>query len=380
MQTVSFRRATGNDVLTLFLCGDVMLGRGIDQVLPHSNPAELFEPYVRTAKTYVELAEAKHGPIPRPVGYSYIWGEALKELERVAPDVRIINLETSVTMSEDYWSDKPVHYRMHPENVQCLTAAAIDCCVLANNHVMDWGGAGLEQTLDTLGQVGMQVAGAGRTLEEAQRPAVLQAQSRSRVLVFALGVESSGIPPEWAATTGRPGVNFQRDLSRPVVQMIAESIQAVKRQGDIVVASIHWGGNWGYGIPREQVEFAHALIDEAAVDVIHGHSSHHPKGIEVYGGRPILYGCGEFVDDYEGISGHERFRPDLVLMYFPTIRRSDNRLVQLEMVPLQLRRFRLNRASTGDTQWLKESLSRNGEAFGTCVELGPDGTLMLRWG
>jgi len=197
--------------------------------------------------------------------------------------------------------------------------------------------------------------------------------------VFALGVESSGIPPEWAATTGRPGVNFQWDLSGPVVQKIAERIQAVKREGDIAVASIHWGGNWGYGIPREQVEFAHALIDEAAVDVIHGHSSHHPKGIEVYRGRLILYGCGEFVDDYEGIAGHERFRADLVLMYFPTIRRSDNRLVQLEMVPLQLRRFRLNRASRGDTQWLKESLSRSGEPFGTWVELGPDDTLALRW-
>ena len=77
------------------------------------------------------------------------------------------------------------------------------------------------------------------------------------------------------------------------------------------MASIHWGDNWGYDIPREQTTFAHKLIDEAGVDVIHGHSSHHPKGIEVYKDKPIIYGCGDFIDDYEGISGYENFRDDL---------------------------------------------------------------------
>jgi Putative enzyme of poly-gamma-glutamate biosynthesis (capsule formation) len=77
----------------------------------------------------------------------------------------------------------------------------------------------------------------------------------------------------------------------------------VKQQGDIVVASIHWGGNWDYKVPREQREFAHKLIDEAGVDVIHGHSSHHIKGIEVYRGKLIMYGCSDLLNDYEGISG-----------------------------------------------------------------------------
>jgi poly-gamma-glutamate synthesis protein (capsule biosynthesis protein) len=91
-------------MITLFLCGDVMTGRGIDQVLPHPNDPVLHEPYMTSAKGYVELAEEANGPIPKPVDYAYIWGDALRELEQRAPDVRINNLETSITRSEDYSS------------------------------------------------------------------------------------------------------------------------------------------------------------------------------------------------------------------------------------------------------------------------------------
>ena len=88
--------------VTLLLCGDVMLGRGIDQILPHPGDPDLHEPYVRSATTYVELAEKAHGPIPRPVDYAYVWGDALDTLRRLEPATRIINLETSITESEDF--------------------------------------------------------------------------------------------------------------------------------------------------------------------------------------------------------------------------------------------------------------------------------------
>ncbi|UCF20999.1 MAG: CapA family protein, partial [Gemmatimonadota bacterium] len=219
------------DPVTLFLAGDVMTGRGIDQVLPHFGDPSLFEPYVRTATEYVELAERKSGPIPRPVDFTYIWGDALEELERVAPAARIVNLETSVTTSDDRWPRKQIHYRMHPANVPCLTAAGIDCCALANNHVLDWGSAGLLETLDTLQAAGIQTAGAGRDLEEAMRPAVLEAGIDQRVLVFGFGAASSGIPAAWAAGESRPGVNFLPDVSRRSLERVAESVHAVKRRG-----------------------------------------------------------------------------------------------------------------------------------------------------
>jgi poly-gamma-glutamate capsule biosynthesis protein CapA/YwtB (metallophosphatase superfamily) len=153
--------------LTLFLCGDVMLGRGIDQILPHPGDPLLRERYVGSAMTYVQLAEQVNGPIPAPVDFGYVWGDALDELRRAPPQVRMINLETSVTKSRDYMP-KGINYKMNPENVACLTAAEVDCCVLANNHVLDFGATGLCETLEVLKQAGIRSAGAGRNATEAQ--------------------------------------------------------------------------------------------------------------------------------------------------------------------------------------------------------------------
>src|SRR4029453_17016197 len=140
---------------TLFLCGDVVTGRGVAQILAHSCPPGIQEPYVRDARDYVALAEDANGPISRPVAPAHIWGDALEELERIAPDARIINLETSVTTSDDSWPGKGIHYRMHPGNVDCLPAARVDVCVLANNHVLDYGRAGLGETIATLTAAGL---------------------------------------------------------------------------------------------------------------------------------------------------------------------------------------------------------------------------------
>ncbi len=154
---------------------------------------------------------------------------------------------------------------------------------------------------------------------------------------------------------------------------------AFRRPGDLVVVSIHWGGNWGYRVPDEQRRFAHGLVDGAGIDVIHGHSSHHPKGIEVHADRPILYGCGEFIDDYEGIGGYERFRGDLSLMYFLRLDRASGRLLSLEAVPMQIHRFRLRRASPADARWLAGRLHRESAALGSAVELNAEGRLVLGW-
>jgi poly-gamma-glutamate capsule biosynthesis protein CapA/YwtB (metallophosphatase superfamily) len=366
--------------MTLFLCGDVMTGRGIDQALPSSCPPQLHEPYVRDAREYVALAEGVNGPIRRPLGLADIWGDALAELERVAPDVRLINLETSVTTSEDWWPEKGIHYRMHPGNVGCLSAARIDCCALANNHVLDWGYEGLRETLATLHGAGIVTAGAGESLEEAQRPAVLEVVGKGRVVVLSLGTESSGVPPEWAAGPARAGVGWLPELTPAAVRYVAERVRAVRRPGDIVIVSIHWGSNWGYSVPVEQREFARALIEEAGVDVIHGHSSHHPRGVEVYHERLILYGCGDFLNDYEGIRGYESYRGDLTLMYLPRVDAGSGRLLSMRMVPMQVRHFRENRASEVDARWLCGMLNREGRRFGTGATLEADDTLRLHWG
>jgi poly-gamma-glutamate synthesis protein (capsule biosynthesis protein) len=365
------------DAVTVFLCGDVMTGRGIDQIQQHPVDPCLFESNLTSALGYVELAERLNGPIARPVDDAYIWGDALAELDRVRPDVRVINLETAVTRSSD-WEPKGINYRMSPDNIGCLTAARIDCCVLANNHVLDWGRAGLIETLDTLAAVGIRTAGAGINRERAEAPAILNVPEKGRVVVFSFGASTSGIPPAWVATSTRPGVNLLRDLSGATADRIGAIVRAVRRPKDIVVASIHWGGNWGYEIPVSQRVFARRLIDAASVDIVHGHSSHHPKPLEVYRGKLILYGCGDFLSDYEGIGGYEEFRNDLVLMYLPCVASATGHLVRLNVAPFRIRNFRLHRASRDDARWLRDVLNREGRPFGTTLDLADGNTLTLR--
>jgi poly-gamma-glutamate capsule biosynthesis protein CapA/YwtB (metallophosphatase superfamily) len=367
-----------DNLLTVFLCGDVMTGRGIDQILPHPSSSMLHEPYVINARDYVKLAEDVNGPIHRPVSFEYIWGDALAELEPTKVDVRIINLETSITSSDDCWPEKGIHYRMDPRNTGCLIAAHIDACSLANNHVLDWGYTGLTETLETLDRAGIAHAGAGQDVREAAAPAIMEVPDKGRVLLFSFGSITSGIPPEWAATDQRAGVNLLNDLSKTTARDVANRMKEFQKPGDVLIASIHWGGNWGYELFREQVVFAHLLVEEG-VTIVHGHSSHHVKSFEVYQDRLILYGCGDFLSDYEGITGYEMYRGELTLMYLVQVDPRDGRLASGRFVPMQVRRLQLNRASAADARLLHLLLNRLGEPFATEVELADDNTMNLVW-
>jgi poly-gamma-glutamate synthesis protein (capsule biosynthesis protein) len=199
------------------------------------------------------------------------------------------------------------------------------------------------------------------------------------VHVFSLGDTSSGIPWEWGAGKGAPGVNLLPDLSPRTAEGVRESVRQVKQVGDLVVASIHWGGNWGFEIPPDHVDFAHRLIESAGVDIVHGHSSHHVKGMEVYRGKLIIYGCGDFLTDYEGISGNEAYRGGLGFMYFASVEASTGLLKSLRLVPTRVRKFQVVRAGGADWRWLLDTMNREGKAFGNYFAEGKEQALQLRW-
>lgn len=362
-------------VLRIALCGDVMLGRGVDQILAHPGDPALAESHLRDARLYVKLAEAVEGPVPAPVGDDWPWGDAMAELERSA--VRVVNLETSVTRSGAFAPGKAVHYRMEPDNVGSLVAARPDVCVLANNHVLDFGRSGLDETLETLARAGLTVAGAGHDVAQATASAHVRSGDQPLVSVLAFAHGSSGVPRDWSATADRSGVALLPDLSERTAAHVGDRVRQEKRQGAIVIVSLHWGSNWGYEVPREQVVFAHRLVDEGA-DIVHGHSSHHPRPVEVYAGRLVLYGCGDFVNDYEGIRGYEEYRPDLRLLYQVTVD-PDGAVVAADLVPFRSRRLRLERAGGQDVIWLCQVLDRASRPHGVRVRPTPAGRMEVMW-
>jgi poly-gamma-glutamate capsule biosynthesis protein CapA/YwtB (metallophosphatase superfamily) len=364
-----------SQVVTVLLGGDVMLGRGVDQILARPGEPELREPYLRDARRYVRLAEHANGPIPRPVDWQWPWGEVLPLLDEAAPDVRLINLETTITAGGEFAEGKSVCYRMHPDNLPALTAFHPDVCALANNHILDFGYRGLTDTVATLTGAGVPAAGAGADLLTARRPAVVSAHGEHRVLVGSVATKSAGVPESWAAHRDRPGVWLIRDLSlRDSAYEVAAEVLAHKRDGDIAIVSVHWGPNWGYAIAPSEIAFAHRLID-AGIDIVHGHSSHHPRPIEIYRGKPILYGCGDVIDDYEGIGGNESFRADLRLLYLTRSDAVRGELVSLRMIPLRVQRMRLERASHNDAEWLRTTIEHTSRRFGTRIEVRSDDLL-----
>lgn len=362
----------------LLLAGDVMTGRGIDQVLSHPGDPLLYEEWVRDARDYVRLAERVNGPIPAPVHPDYFWGDALASMDRQGPSLRIVNLETAVTARGEPWPGKGIHYRMHPDNLACLTAARLDACVLGNNHVLDWGRAGLEDTLETLTAHGLRIAGAGRDRAQAWAPAVLPLADGKRVLLFSCATTSSGVPRTWAARASRSGVALLPQLSDRAARALHRLAESHRRPGDRVVVSIHWGGNWGLAVPESHQAFARRLIELGAADVVHGHSSHHPQPIEVWRGKAILYGCGDLVNDYEGIGGHGSLRCDCGCLYALMLDEAGS-LQRLEIEPMQLRRFRLEHADDKARAWLRSIFDEGGRAFGSRAEGTKEGRFVLGW-
>lgn len=347
-----------NKDLRIFLCGDVMTGRGIDQILQHPSKPNIYESFLKDARDYISLAEKANGKINYPVANDYIWGAALKIWHEMQPDIKLINLECAITQNDDFWPGKGIQYRMHPANVGVLSTAGIDVCILANNHILDWSYVGLTETIGTLKSARIQFSGAGNNLTEALQPAIFPYNSNNRILIFAASLSSSGVPANWSARDHLPGVFYLPDFSSNTVNQIASLIKSYKQNHDLVIFSLHWGSNWGYEVSDHYRTFAHHLIDQAQVDVIFGHSSHHPRPIELYRGKPILYGCGDFFNDYEGISGYEEFRGDLSLMYFLDFDRKNLNFKKMTLFPLQIKKFSLHCANQTDSTWLLQSLNK----------------------
>jgi len=237
-----------------------------------------------------------------------------------------------------------------------------------------WYRAGL---IRAVARAGLPTAGAGQNITQARQPAIVPVRGGGRAVIFACGAASSGIPPGWAATASRPGVDLLPSLSGAAAADLIARVQAARQPGDIVVVSVHWGANWGYTVADDQVRFAHQLID-AGADLIHGHSSHHPRPIEVYRGKLVLYGCGDAINDYEGISRYENFRGDLRLLYFASVAAGTGTLAALHMVPMQATKMRLNHASAEDRSWLRAVLQRISQPFSSQITHQPNGTLVLQ--
>ena len=335
----------------LFLGGDIMAGRAIDQMFQVHNPEKFGKPDHIPASQYRAWSEALYGGEFSPIKHDYIWGTALGIIDRANVDFRLANMEMAVTTSDD-WFSKTFNFRMHPANIACISVAKLNCCTLANNHILDFGKKGLIDSMYTLSENKIGFTGAGLNQESSRQPYTHDLPNGIRVVVHSWGAKDSGIPLSWEASGSIPGLNYLADYSETSTLQLIQVINEFRQEGDITIFSIHWGKNWVLQIPDAHRKLAHRLIDDAGVDIIHGHSSHHPLRFEKYQEKLILYGCGDLINDYEGHPKYKSMRIHLGLLYFVDLDIETKRLHKLTIVPVQRRRFRLEKPSNKDSAWL----------------------------
>jgi poly-gamma-glutamate capsule biosynthesis protein CapA/YwtB (metallophosphatase superfamily) len=316
-------------VTTLALTGDVMLGRGVNGTLRSMRPEEP-------------------------------WGDVLPLLH--SADLRIINLECAITEHERPWSRTPkvFHFRADPVAIEVLEAAHIDACSLANNHTLDFEERGLLDTLTHLEEAGIRYAGAGRDVEEAARPALLEGG-------VALVAFTDNEPP-FAAGPNRPGTGFLPVSLEPEVLRRVEAVVGDAREAGAktVVFSNHWGPNMVQR-PREIFRrFARAVVDRG-VDVYYGHSAHVFQGMEIYRGKPILYDTGDFIDDY---AIDPKARNDRSFLFNITV--EDGDLGRLELFPVILPYARVELARGEERESVLDRMVNLSAEMGTTFERGED--------
>jgi poly-gamma-glutamate synthesis protein (capsule biosynthesis protein) len=296
-----------------------------------------------------------------------VWGDLLGRLRGL--DGLVVNLECCLSTRGRPWrrTDRPFHFRADPEwAVPALEVAGVDCCTLANNHVLDFEAVALRDTLDHLDDAGIARAGAGRTLADALEPAAIEVGELT-VAVVSLTDNT----PEYAATETTPGtarVEIDVDDAETRATVRGALDRARERDPDLLVASLHWGPNMVEEPPGSFRAFGRWLVDEG-VDLIHGHSAHVFQGVEVHDGRPILYDTGDFVDDY---AVDERLRNDRSFLFqVETTETGDP--TRLRLTPTEIADCAVGRADPDAAGWCRERMRERSSAFGTAFERDGDG-------
>ncbi len=324
-------------MVTLAITGDVMLGRNVNEFI------------------------TSHG-------LSYPWGDMLPIIRQA--DLRLINLECTITAHDKRWSKTPkvFFFRTRPEHVGVLKVAGINFVSLANNHILDFREEGLIETIETLNRAGITHAGAGRNIEEAERPAFLDADGlRVGIVAF------TDNEPVWAADEDKPGINYvpiSLDLDEGHLFRVKKALEVAREGSDFVIATFHWGPNMVRYPSREFIDFAHAVID-AGCDLFWGHSAHLFQPVEVYRDRLILYDTGDFIDDYA--VGLER--NDESFLFVVSI--DKDRAVSIRLIPVLISWCQVNRARGETAREICMKMQDISMGYGTRLKFVDD-TLELR--
>ncbi len=248
-----------------------------------------------------------------------------------ATDLAVVNLECPFTARGEK-IPKNFNFRARPELVSVLLAGGVGAVSVANNHMMDYGPVGLFDTLETLDLAKLPHFGAGRTLLEARRPAIVERGGHKLALLGYFFLATHNIEPaEVLATETAPGVAGHRADLKLMKRMLREDVTAARAQADLVIPFFHWGREGNHFPEAYQVELAHLAIDSGAAAVVGSHP-HVLQGMELYRGAPIFYSLGNLI-----FGGN--WDPKVKESALIAVRFSSAGYLSTEIIPVQTDRF-----------------------------------------
>ncbi len=327
MKLSMYSKEKNHSTITIGFMGDVMIGRMVNEIIPTKN-------------------------------YAYPWGNTLPTLQQL--DVRIINLETTLTYHEEK-NPKVFNFKALPDRVKTLQTAHIDIANLANNHTLDFKETGFIETIATLDAADIKHVGAGMNAQEAHKPVIT---IKNGITIGIIGYTDN--EPTWKAENQKPGINY---ISVGDVNTITTQISALRPLVDILIVTSHWGPNMRQRPSQEFIQFAHAIID-AGADIIHGHSSHVFQGIEIYKNKVIMYDTGDFIDDY---AVDPLLRNDQSFLFAVTV--SKNGPVSITTTPVIIANMQVNLATGTEKKEIMNRMQQLSQEFGTSVS--DDGVIII---
>lgn len=332
---MSEQSQTASPVVTVLAVGDIMLVLGMTRLLRRHGadyPFRQVRPFLARADVLFGNLEAPFTTRNTPTPYK-------------SP--------ASVRARRDYI------LRADPRWAQALVTAGFDAVGLANNHMMDYREGGLFDTLSTLDRLGIACAGAGRSLGEARRPAIVERKG----MRLALLSYSCILPIGSVATRTRAGIAPARGTGTE--EMVRADLRAAREQSDLVIVSIHWGKQLALYPDKSQQRLGRSMVEWGA-DVVVGHHPHVLQGIELYNGKLIAYSLGDFVNLS---SRHETAALQIDV-------RHPHEVVSVSVIPLRLQTGQLLYADRKTWGATLERLRRLCAQWGT--RICPFGSIILR--
>lgn len=214
--------------------------------------------------------------------YQDVFGDSMSFLK--GNDLVITNLESAITETVTSIPKTGPAIKAHPKTAEALNYAGFNLVSLANNHIMDFGSAGLESTLDYCNRSGIEFIGAGLSLQEARKPIYKEYHGRTiAVLNFCEN--------EWSTTQGDyPGANPLNPVTN------SNDIKQACSKVDIGIVILH-GGNELYSLPSPRLQEICRFYIDSGASVVVCHHAHFYSGFEEYNSGKIFYGLGNFVFD-----------------------------------------------------------------------------------